>query len=178
MINLLPGSEKERIYKNLLARQIRSLSVLAVTILVGSSIFILNTMVFLKVQSKELKQNLSVESLDAETRQADSLEETIKKLNVRLAKYREFRSDQISLLDVFYNLQEIVPPGGDLTALSVESKGGKIILSGQAGSREDVILMESRLKKSKFFERVESPISNFLEKQDSRFSFTFYLARP
>ena len=89
MINLLPGSEKERIYKNLLARQIRSLSVLAVTILVGSSIFILNTMVFLKVQSKELKQNLSVESLDAETRQADSLEETIKKLNVRLAKYRE-----------------------------------------------------------------------------------------
>lgn len=177
MINLLPLPEKERVYKNLLTRQVRSLGVLVVTVLVGSSIFILNTMVFLKVQSKEFKQNLSAEGLDAGTYQAKSLEDTIKKLNVRLAKYREFRSDQVSWLDIFRNLQEVVPSGANLTAMSVDSKEGKVILSGQARSRDDVVLMEGRLKKSDFFERVESPISNFLEKQDARFSFTFYLAR-
>lgn len=176
MINLLPATEQEKIYGELLKKQVHSLGILVVVILAGCSIFILNTMVFLKIQSRELKQSLTMEAFDAETQKADALEGVIKNLNVRLSKYRDFRQGQVSMLDVFSRIGEIMPAGTRLTAAVVDAADGKIIISGQARLRDDVMLMENRLKESVFFEKIDSPLTNFLEKENTSFSFVFYLA--
>lgn len=176
MINLLPSVKKEKIYGELFKKQIYSLGILILTVLAGCSIFILNMMVFLKIQARELKQSLNMEAFDAETQKANALEGVIKDLNVRVSRYVEFRSGQVSMLDVFSRIQEVMPAGVRLTAMVADAADGKIILSGRAQSRDDVVMMTSRLKNSAFFERVESPLANFLEKENANFSFIFYLA--
>lgn len=175
MINLLPPLEKEKIHSALLKKQVNSLGMLVITVLVGSSIFILNTMVFLKIQARELRQSLSSESLSAEAQEARSLEDTIKNLNALAAKYGRFKSDGVSATDIFSNIEALTPPGAGLTAMSVDALEKKIALSGQAETRDDVVALENRLKNSPFFERVESPLSNYLDKRDADFSFTFYI---
>lgn len=177
MINLLPPPEKNKVQELLLKKQVNSLGVLVITILVGSSVFILNTMVFLKIQARELRQSLSSESLSAETREAQSLEDAIKNLNAHAAKYGQFKSDSVSMSDTFSNIEALTPSGVGLTAMSVDALEKKIVLNGQAESRDDVVAMENRLKKSPFFERVESPLSNYLDKRDADFSFTFHLSQ-
>lgn len=175
MINLLPPQEKEKLYGRLLKRQVRAFGFLAAIILFGGAVFVLNTWVFLKIQTKAISRNLNLETREPETVAARGLESQVKDLNLWLARYQNFRAESgVLMSDVLLKVQEIVPRGAALDALLVDSLEKKIILSGRASRREDVVVMENRLKKSEYFERVNSPISNYLEKTNASFNFSFY----
>lgn len=177
MINLLPPQEKERIYGALFKRQVHTFGLTAAVILVGGAVLILNTFAFLKIQIRELKQVLRAEVAAAETQSAQAIEESVKTLNVQLSGYSDFRRDAVSPTLIFSKIEELMPGGARLTALLVNAADKKIILAGRADTRENVMFLENNLKKSDFFERVESPLSNFLEKTDPAFSFTFYFKK-
>ncbi|MEK7117763.1 MAG: PilN domain-containing protein [Patescibacteria group bacterium] len=175
MINLLPFSEREILHAQLLKRQIRSFGLIISAILLGCAVFTLNTFAFLKIQTSELKQSLNVEAINSETKEAQIFEGEIKGLNSNLTRYQNFRSEPFSVLNVFLKIKEIAPAGANLNSLLYDAASKKIIVSGVAQSRNDVVAMESRLKKSDFFERVESPLNNFLDSANARFNFTFYV---
>ena len=177
MINLLPLSEKEKIYSGLFKKQAYTFGLTITIILVGGAILILNTFAFLKIQIRELGQVLRAEVAAAETQNAQAIEDSVKNLNVQLSKYKDFRAESILPTLIFSKIEELIPAGARLGALLVNAADYKIILAGRADSREDVILLESRLKKSDFFERMDSPLSNLLEKTNSSFSFTFYFRK-
>ncbi|MBI4119143.1 MAG: hypothetical protein HY452_02680 [Parcubacteria group bacterium] len=177
MINLLPLSEKEKIYSGLFKKQAHTFGLTITVILVGGAILILNTFAFLKIQIRELGQVLRAEVTAAETQDAQAIEDSVKNLNVQLSQYKNFRAESVSPTLIFSKMEELIPAGAKLTALLVNAADYKIILAGRADNREDVILLESRLKKSDFFEKVDSPLSNLLEKTNSSFSFTFYFRK-
>ncbi len=177
MINLLPISEREKVHSDLFKKQINTFGLFIALIFFGSSIFILNTYAFLKIQTRELKQSLNLEEVKTETQEVKTLEVEIKNLNARLSAYQKFRIEKQPALNVFLKIKDAVPPGANLNALLYDAGARKIILSGIASSRDDVVLMESRLKDSNFFENLESPLSNFLDKTNSKFNFTFYLKK-
>lgn len=174
MINLLPQSEKDGVYNTLFKRQIHSFGLVLVVIIFGGSIFILNTFAFLKIQVSGLQNSLATETIRAETKTAQGVEDNVKNLNAELARYKNFRGGSAVITGVLNKLQAITPAGVSLTVLSLDVAAKKIIVSGRAVSRDDVIAMEANLKKSDFFEKVDSPLNNFLEKSDASFSFTFY----
>lgn len=175
MINLLPQPEREKLYAHLFKKQINSFGLLITVILLGGVIFTLNTYVFLKIQTNELKSALNFGSISREAEEASKYEKDLERLNTTLAKYQSFKTGNISVADILNNLEDIVPPGAQLKTMSFDQVSKKVIISGGAQSRDDVLLLESRLKKTKDFTRLESPLSNFLEKTNPNFSFTFYL---
>lgn len=175
MINLLPQPEREKLYNSLFKKQINSFGLLLTVILLGGAIFILNTYIFLKIQTSELKSTLNFEAISAATQEAEQFENEMSRLGDMLTRYQSFKADQVSSQDVLSELQNIVPPGAQLKALSFDQAARKVIISGQAESRDDVLLLESRLERIKDFTKLESPLSNFLEKTKPNFSFTFYL---
>lgn len=175
MINLLPPAEKNKLFSHLFKKQISLFGWLCVVVLAGSAIFIINTLVFLEIQTRSLRQQLSKEGVDTETQQAQTLESDVKRLNNLLNRYQEFQGERISVVGVFAELQKIAPQGIKLDALSFDEATGKIIISGKARSRDDVLAIENGLKKSYLFERLESPLNNFLEKENANFSFVFYV---
>ena len=175
MINLLPPAEKDKIYSNLLKKQINSLLLFAsFTILMGAFL-IFNTYIFLKIHISEIAHSLNFKEVNQEAQDAKDLENTIGQLNNMLVRYQNFQGEKVSGFRVFTELQKIVPVGAKLNALNFDAPSRKIIMGGQAQSRDDVLLLENRLKTSNIFYKLESPLSNFLEKNNPTFSFTFYL---
>jgi Tfp pilus assembly protein PilN len=177
LINLLPIPEKEKINSELFKKQINTFGTFIALIFFGSAIFVMNTYAFLKIQTSELKQSLNLEEIKTETQEVKALEGGIKNLNARLSAYQKFRIERQPVINVFLKIKEVVPSGISLNAFLFDGDTKKIILSGVASSRDDVVLMESRLKNSDFFEGLESPLSNFLDKSNSKFNFTFYLKK-
>ena len=177
MINLLPPQEKEKVYGALFKRQVHTFGLTATVILIGGSILILNTFAFLKIQIRELRSVLRAETAVAEIQNAQAIEERVKNLNVQLSRYENFRSESVSPIFIFSKIEELTPNGAGLATMLVDVSSRKIILAGRANTREDVMFLENGLKNSDFFERVDSPLSNFLEKTDSAFSFTFYFKK-
>lgn len=173
MINLLPKTEKEKLYNGLFKQQINSFGILITAVLLGGAIFIFNTYIFLAIQVNALKNSLNFEAIGQETKDAQSFETSVSQLNILLTKYQAFKNDNVPALNIFKTLEQITPPTAYLDALSFD--GAKIIMAGQAQSRDDVLLLESRLKKEPTFTKLESPLSNFLNKNNPKFSFTFYL---
>lgn len=174
MINLLPPAEKEKVYQMLLKKQFRVFGVLLVLAVFGGAFFVLNTLVFLKVQTSELGHSLNVESASADIESTAVLEDGIKDLNLKLSKYQAFRAEEVNTGLLLAKVGELVPAGIALNKLSLDAGTKKITISGLAQTRDDVIEMEKRLKKSTLFERVDSPIGNYLQKSNSTFNFSFY----
>lgn len=175
MINLLPSPRKQIVYKDLLFQQIRLLMLLAVVIIAADAIFNLNSLIFLKIQVQEVDRALSLKNLNSETREAQALEQEVKGLNALLARYGAFKSDQTGAADALLELNKLIPSGVSLQTLSFDNASRRIIVSGVAASRGDIMVFENRLKESVLFEKLESPLSNFLESANANFSFTFYV---
>lgn len=175
MINLLPSVNKQAVYKDLLFRQIRLLILLAVIIIAAGAVLILNSLVFLKIQAREVDRALSLENLNSETREAQELEQNVKNLNALLARYSGFKSNQTGAVDALLELNKLIPSGASLQVLSFDNVGRRVIMSGVAASRNDIVIFEDRLKQSALFEKLESLLSNFLESANANFSFTFYV---
>ncbi len=175
MINLLPLEEKNKVYELLLKKQLRVLGVLIAIIVWGGAIFVLNTLIFIKIQSRAMSQSLKVESVSPETETAQTLEDEIKGLNLELARYQNFRADSLQLGEVLVKFGQLVPAGVSLKDLTVDLVSKKVAVSGTASTRGEVAELEEQLKKSNFFERVESPLTNYLQKTNPSFSFSFYL---
>jgi len=174
MINLLPPPAKEKLYQGLLARQLNHTGFIVAIIFLGGAVFIFNTFIFLKIQTSSLKQTLNVETINTDTQKAQALEDDIKNLNNLLLRHQGFRQGSKSSLEIFREIEKVIPAGAKLTAFSWENAAGKIVLSGRAQTRDDVLALEKHLKDSLVFEKIDSPLSNFLEKNNVSFNFTFY----
>ncbi|MDP3764642.1 MAG: hypothetical protein Q8Q95_03410 [bacterium] len=174
MINLLPPQEKENIHNLLLRRQLHAFVFIIAIVFFGGAIFMLNTLVFLKIQSGELNQSINLETTTVEADRARSLEGDVKKLNLQLAKYQSFRESGTNLGAVLSRVSDLMPHTIALTSLNIETGSKKIILAGQAGQREDIVYMEDKIKKSEYFEKLDSPLTNYLQKNNPSFNFSFY----
>ena len=175
MINLLPPARQKTIYKDLLYRQVNRLLLWAVIIFGAAALLILNALVFLKIQTRALNRNVSLESLNSQTRQAQELAQQARDLNVLLVRYDSFRQERISIPEALLELNKLIPSGVSLRVLSLDAASRRVIMSGLAASRSDVTAFENGLKRSAIFEKLDSPLSNFLESANVNFSFTFYV---
>ena len=140
----------------------------------GGAIFALNTLVFLKIKARELSQSINLEATTEEVEQARNLEGEVKKLNLGLSKYQSFRDESYNISMVLSRVSNITPASISLSALNVDAGSKKITLSGQAQTREDIVVMENKIKKSEYFENLDSPLTNYLQKNNPSFNFSFY----
>lgn len=175
MINLLPPTERERIYSFLFKKQLYVFAVVIAIIFFGGAIFVLNTLIFIKIQTKELKQNINSELSTKETVYTKDLEGEVKTLNLQLSKYKSFRDKSVSLGTILNEISNIIPPAVSLTVLNIDIDSKKITALGKAETRDSIVLMEDNIKKSKIFEKIDSPLTNYLQKNNAPFSFSFYL---
>ncbi|MEK9174425.1 MAG: PilN domain-containing protein [Patescibacteria group bacterium] len=175
MINLLPLTEKEKIYQTLLRKQFQVFGVLLVLVVFGGVFFVLNTWVFLKIQTRELGRNLNIEMASPESETTLALENEVRELNVKLSKYQNFRAEEVAMVALLGGVSETIPAGIALKSLSLDTVVKRVTLAGEAKVRDDIVEMEKRLKKSDFFEKIESPIGNYLQKNNGSFNFSFYI---
>jgi len=178
MINLLPSQQKEKIYSELFKKQLNNFCLMIVVIFLGSAILILNSIIFIKIQAQAIEQSLSITTHTDEVQEAALLESKVNQLNDLTVRYNNFRKNNISFSDAFLALQQIIPSGARLEVLFLDGSTKKVIISGLAQNRDDILKLEESLKKSAVFEKLDAPLSNLLERTNVNFNFTFYVKTP
>ncbi len=174
LLNLLPEEEKGILQRRLRFRfllwqvfLLLMLELFYVSILVG--IYLI-----LDVQAKNLEMMGAAEgSFYQEGRSLDQYERKFRETNERIAVVSQIDRNHLLFSEIFLLLDETLPEDVRLDRLS--TKDYTVLLSGNAKTRDDLLLFEDRLKDLPCVAGVNVPISNLFSQKDVEFQVDFTL---
>ena len=170
-LNLLSPEKKAVLRTGFIFAYVQTMLFIVFLIVVFSS----GTLLALRMMLKGTYEDLARRS-DGGVDESKGITTEIKKINDYLKRIDGIQQRYVPWSTVLEVLTRQVPEGMQLTSLTV-SKDGKILLSGIARQRNDVLTFQSRLEQSEEFADVKSPISNILTQKDVKFDFEFRYAK-
>lgn len=88
------------------------------------------------------------------------------------AAKRQFKN-QKQYWPVYQQLNSMMPPGTYFKEVLIEENNA--LIRGVSENRDAVVALKDALEKSDNFEKVESPISNYVQDQNAEFEFKFII---
>lgn len=174
-LNLLPPAEKRILELEQIQRWILFYASAILMILIIFVGLLAGIWSFLLVQHKSLASNLkSIQSNTAWGQTLIEQRESIKKINQELEQINRIQKNHQYYSRLLIGLADLIPEGVRLESISVD-KQGQMALYGFAPRRDQVIALKQNLEQSKFFENVESPLSNLTKQEAINFYFKLKL---
>ncbi len=180
MINLIPTEEKKKMKSDFLVRvSVTSLIVLSAVILIGvvslvPSYFHVIVKSNLANQKLLLQKNTPLPAVETEVMaQVDELNKKLQLIEAR--QQAKFLVSERVIRDVLVKKM----PDIKINEISYDNsptKGKEIRISGEASSRERLLLFRLALEKDGNFKKVDLPISNFVKGSNIIFSLTLILS--
>ncbi len=178
-MNLLPEKNKIFFKKHYLKRLFAVFGILIFSIIAAGGVILMPMQLLILSHKNGLNAELEAYA-KKDVKLADSaVAIEIKKLNNRLS-FAGKMSRIKKLNSIFKNILDKKNPGVKITFLSYENSKepdgeGKVYLSGNAETRDDMLIFENRLKKEFGSDAVISPVSNLINEKDFNFSLTLRL---
>ena len=168
LLNLLPEEEKENIQKGMRSRfllwQLFLLFLLEVFLLS----ILLGVYMVLDMQLRSLRMVERTSNYPQE-RLLNEFQEKFRGTNEDVIG--KFDKTHLSFTQVFLLLDDALPEGVKVSRLT--SQDFTVTLVGKAAKREDVLLLESRLKENECVTKVNIPLSSLFSQQDVDFQVDF-----
>ena len=171
-LNLLPPEERKKIelleFASLLIFFVFRLSIILIIFIaiLITTYFSLN--IFVKTQDNliEIRQS------DEKTQYQMEIEEKIENVNQEARRIFIKQNESIVWTPILEELSKITPDGVYLINFSYRASNEKIDITGWASNRDKLLVFENSLKESKYFDNINSPLSNLIKQADINFSFT------
>lgn len=170
-LNLLSPEKKAVLRTGFIFAYVQTMLFIVFLVVVFSS----GTLLALRMMLKGTYDDLARRS-DGSVDESKAITTEIKKINDYLERIDGIQKRYVPWSIVLEVLTRQVPEGMQITSLNA-TKDGKILLSGVARQRSDVLTLQSRLEQSGEFTDVKSPISNILQQRDVKFDFEFRYAK-
>lgn len=174
MINLMPIEEKKKI------RKVFFLRLLMVSFLMLSfAFFIIDVAILPSFIISFGKERLAFQKLEVERSQKvpevnKEAQKTVDELNIKLETIEKaIKSKYVFSEKIINEIVHQKTAGIKITKITYENdqfKGRKVIVSGIANNREQLLLFRKSLENSSVFKSVNLPISNFVKDRDIQFS--------
>ncbi len=175
LLNLLPEEEKNLVQTRLRSRfllwQLFLLFLLEMfyfTILIG--MYLILDFQFRSLESLGTNQNVPV-SVQGE--KLNQYEKKFRDTNEQVLTIGKIERSHFHFTQIFLLLDTLLPPGVTVSALN--TKEYVVSLSGKATTREDLLLLDERLKGSECITDVNIPLSNLFSQQDIDFQIDFQI---
>jgi len=172
-LNLLPPVRRQQLQQESalvnISRLIRRIIIaFAVLTLVG-----VTAAVFFVVTSGATPQTVALkESLS----QYQQLRRDINSQNARLTAITQLTRQRITWSDVIGKLLGSLPPGVTLQQITADSTNSRLLIIGQASSRDVLVTLDQQLRSAAWISHVDAPADNLLERTNPSFTFTLTLA--
>jgi Tfp pilus assembly protein PilN len=163
-LNLLPPKEKKELELAELNCLVASLTSRFLIILIIFALLLANTYFCLLILIKVQRDLIEVRQSDKEAQHQARVEEKIKQLNQEAEKIYTKQNQLIVWTPILEKLSKITPSGIYLINFSYQALKNQIKISGWAKNRDRLLTFESSLKEAPYFEEVESPLSNLINK--------------
>lgn len=173
LLNLLPEEKKRAIERGLHARiflwQLFLLFLLELFLL-G---ILLTVTVLLKVELDGVKfaSQMAMQAIEKDEKDLRRYEGKFLGVNEAISAVGKIEAGHLHFSQVFRILDAVQPD--DVFLRQMMSKDRRVTLTGIAGTREDLLLFEERLKASACVEDVNVPLSNLFSQKDLDFQIEF-----
>jgi len=164
-LNLLPPANKAALRTGIFLAYVQSVLVILFII----SVITAGTLFAVQRLTKATYDDLARRTVSSSDEIKDFSAE-ITAINLYIKQLDSQSSRASTWSKVLYSLTDMVPPGVRVERITVNT-ANRITLSGEAPTRDDVLLLDRRLKESKLFTDITSPLSNILQQRDIRFDF-------
>ena len=173
-INLLPKSQKKELELEFLSHQIL---VFWILIIVSLVLFVAVAYVFRIYLAQVIATNdkLIVQNQQQlESPEYKSIHDQVLTLNSTVADLKNLENHHYTWSDAMLELSNLISPKVQLDQMTFDAASGKIDLTGQAKTRQDVIDFWANVFKSPYFTKINFPLPNLDRPQNGDFNFTFY----
>lgn len=136
-------------------------------------IFLTNTLLCLSILLKAQDELVEIRQNDKKTQYLLEMENKIKEINLGMERIIQKQKELFLWTPLLEEMTKIVPQGVVLTGISYSPSNKRISLNGLADNRENVLLFQKALEKSKSCADIEAPLSNLLKQKEINFTFTF-----
>lgn len=173
-LNLLPPQDRKRIGHKRLIRFFTLFHGIIASLLVTGIALLLPTYFFLFFQNKGAAELFAARKQITESEQARGAEARIQQTNTILRRLQtDYNLTQESLTTSITDIVAKAPPGITLTFFSFEKKTNRVLLRGNAATRNDLLQYISAIRNHPFFRKIESPVENILREKNIAFTLSF-----
>lgn len=174
-LNLLPPKEKE--FLKIKEREffIITLSIRLCWFLLIIIAFLLFGIFFLKTNLSSLSKQITIQKKFLESKKEyKELENKAKKFNEFVIFLDKIQKDRLDYSKILLQLTEQMPSQVKLNSFSLD-KQGQIFLRGNARERSDFLRFKENLEKSNLYKKIDSPLSNIVQKDNINFELSLIL---
>ena len=172
-LNLLPQEEKEKLARIRLNWSVVSYGSILVFIMVLFSLALYIIAVSIYSQQISLAKKLVLAFKSPETLILHKAEHNLKEFNRVLIKYSRITGQTRKYSAYLKSIAALVPEGVRLKTLYIDQREDKIVLTGKADLRQQVLELQKSIESSPLFQLIQAPIANLLEAENVDFSFSF-----
>jgi Tfp pilus assembly protein PilN len=173
-VNLLPKSQKKELELEFISHQIVVFWVLVVITLV---LFIGIAWVFKFYVAQVIATNdrlISESRKQLASAEYKDLHDQIIALNGSVAEIKNVNTHHYNWSKALLKISDLVQPTIQLNQLNFDATTGKVDITGQAKTRQDVIDLWASIKKSEYFTKINFPLTNLEKPEDANFTYSFY----
>lgn len=164
-LNLLPPKNKAALRSGFIFAYAQSMLIVVFFLTAIAAGTLIAVRLLLKGTYEDLAQRSTSTSEEYST-----MTEEIKNINEYLKRIDGLVKRDATWSPVLAMVTQLVPRGTELDSIRL-SKDGKLLLSGVASDRADVLLLRQRLIDTNQFKNVSSPLSNILQQKNVKFDF-------
>jgi hypothetical protein len=166
-LNLIPNSQKIILKRERMFYLIHGIVGLIVVVIAVNAILLSAARFILIEHFKTLKEDTYLVNVEHTI-----IQNNIGKINNRINYAATMQMNFIKWSALLSELTNDFPEGVTIDFLNVNTQSSTFKLTGTATNREELIATKEMLEKSEIISKLESPLSNFLEKEDIDFRFS------
>ena len=106
-----------------------------------------------------------------------ALQNEILVLNRDISEIANLQSRHYYWSKAFVEFANLVPADMQMDQVIFDSATGKIIISGQAKTRQSMLALWANVIKSEYFENINFPLTNLEKPENPDFTYTFFVKR-
>lgn len=165
-LNLLPPTKKQEIHLAALYLMIKNFIISILLLVIFIAISLLFTKLALQNQFSQI-----VDQTTLTTKTGQLFNQDIKNFNRVLSQVESIQSDYTSWADFMATLSDLAPLGINFTNIYLTHTAGetKMVLTGFAQNRDQLLAFKESLEKSDLFTAVTLPLESLLKKENFPF---------
>lgn len=171
-LNLLPPARRQQLAQD---SHWAFLATLGQSLVMGLSALTALGAILLGVFWSTRPATVSDAAEQAAISQYQNITQQISQTNERLKTIDRYAQKRVPWAQHLHDLFAQLPPTTTVTELRGDSEQNKLVIRGQAPTREALDVLKEQLKKLSWVKTVDAPVSNLLQKDNPRYEFTLTL---
>ncbi len=164
-LNLVSEQLKKEIKSRHIFNLVKKLNYILIIIAIIIAIILLTSKIILQINfTKVVNQTTLVNSYSS------VYTKKVRQINSQLNTITQIQNNYVEWSKLFKIISDIVPEGIRFTSLKIDNDGAIIKIRGFAETRDSLVDLKDRFKKSDIFSDIKSPIQDILKKDDINFT--------